>query len=114
MKNARRVWKVRIVKEYPEAHNHLIVGEVVEEGPVWVKLRCRTYHFGRSVERPQDVKVGILSTRIIPWARVEIINELPEDFDYAGAKLVADGKGNVSLVHGRYPCPIVTNDKNAR
>jgi hypothetical protein len=28
--NERKVWKIRTIKNYPEAHNHLLAGEVLE------------------------------------------------------------------------------------
>jgi len=113
MTKNRRVWKVRVVKPYPEAHNHLVVGEVLEETATWLRMKGRTYHFGRVAQRVQDIKVGPHEVRIIPWARIEIVNELPASFDYARAKLSEDGKGNVVLTHDRYGCPIATSYKEA-
>ena len=114
MTESRRVWKVRVVKPYAEAHNHLIIGEVIEESLVWVRIKGRTYHFGRSTQRLQDIKVGPNAVRLVPWNRVEVVNELPGSFDYANARLVADGKGNVALKHGRYVCCILTDWKDVQ
>ena len=114
MKETRKVWKIRVVKPYAEAHNHLIIGEALEESPVWVRIKGRTYHFGRSAQRPQDIKVGANSVRLIPWNRIEIVNELPASFDYANATLVADEKGNLGLKSGRSVCWILTDGIDAQ
>ena len=29
-KQTKKIWKIRTVKNYPEAHNHLLIGEVLE------------------------------------------------------------------------------------
>ena len=114
MTEARRVWKVRIVKPYAEAHNHLIIGELLEETPTWLRIRGRTYHFGRASQRLQDIKVGSNSVRLIPRNRVEVVNELPASFDYADARLVTDGKGNVGLKHVRSVCWILTGGRDVQ
>ena len=114
MAKAGKVWKIRVVKPYAEAHNHLIVGDILDETPTWIRLRGRTYHFGRTVQRVQDVKIGPTSVRIIPWHRVEIIHELPGSFDWEQASLLADRKGNIGLKQGDCICPIVSEWKVAK
>ena len=109
----RKIWKIRVVKPYPEAHNHLIIGEVLQETATWVRIKGRTYHFGRSVDQLRHVRVGRHEVRIVPWTRIEIVNELPASFDVARAKLVTDGKGTVALKHDRFASPIVVNHKDA-
>jgi hypothetical protein len=104
MDTARDIWKVRVVKPYPEAHNHLLIGHVVERDATCLKMRCRSFHFGRVVGAPRDVTVGPLARRIIPWARVEIINELPASFDYQNARLSKGNQGEVTLSDGRTSC----------
>lgn len=113
MAETAKIWKVRIVKPYAGAHNHLIVGEVLHDTPTWLRLKGRTYHFGRTVERVSDIKVGSRAVRIVPWNRIELVNELPASFDYVNAKVVADGKGNISLKDARYACPIVVKYKGS-
>ena len=54
-----RIWKVRTVKDYPEAHNHLFIGQVLQVTESYVRLDCRTYHFGRVVNSVKDIKVGL-------------------------------------------------------
>jgi hypothetical protein len=98
------------VKPYAEAHNHLILGEVLEDTPTWVRIRGRTFHWGRSVEHERQVRVGALAVRIVPWSRVEIVNELPASFEVASAKLASDGKGTIALKHDKFACVIVSKD----
>lgn len=110
MQQKRLIWKIRTVKGYPEAHNHQLVGEVLEQTPMWVRLRSRTFHFGHMVSTLNDIKAGPLMTRIIPWNRVEVIHELNEAFDFADAKLVMGESGNdVTLEDGTYSCRIFTS-----
>ncbi len=100
------IWKVRIVKPYAEAHNHLLIGHVTHRDAASLEMICRTFHYGRPATSAKDVRVGPLGKRIIPWHRVEIINELPSSFDYQGARLHADDNG-VHLTDGHYHCLIV-------
>lgn len=113
MPQDRKVWKVRVVKPYAKAHTHLIIGEVLQDTPTWLRIKGRTYHFGRTAERPRDIKVGNNSVRIIPWSRIEIANELPSSFEYAEAKLTSDGKGNVGLKHAGCVVLIISRQKQA-
>jgi hypothetical protein len=110
MAKQRKVWKIRVVKPYAEAHNHLIIGEVLEETPMYVRVEGRTFHYGRSAEQARQVRVGDYAVRILPWARVEIVNELPGSFEVGRAKLACDGKGAIALQHGDYACIIVSRD----
>jgi hypothetical protein len=106
----RKVWKIRTIKNYPEAHNHLLVGEVLEITDSYVRLRCRTYHFGRVVNGPEDIQIGSL-IRAVPWGRVEIINEMPPTFDYRRSTLIADKEGEVLFSDGRHTCPAESGTK---
>ena len=84
-----KVVKVRWVKTYPTAHNHVAVGEVLRETPQYLALFCKTYHFGNNIggrkarlrqgEYVGGVIEGEKSVRIIPWSRIEVINELPAE-----------------------------------
>ena len=93
----KKVWKIRTVKTYPEAHNHIIVGCVIDTTVSYVRLDCRTYHFGRAVNSEKDICTGSQMVRVIPWARVEIINELADSFDYTSAQIVGGKDGNISI-----------------
>ncbi len=102
------VWKVRVVKAYHEAHNHLLIGEVLAKDSVCVELNCRSFHFGRLVNSLKDVLAGELGIRIIPWSHIEIINVLPDEFDFAEAKLSIDAEGSILLEDRAHACPIAT------
>ncbi len=93
----KKVWKIRTVKTYPESHNHIIVGRIIDMTESYVRLDCRTYHFGRAVNSIKDICEGLPMVRVIPWARVEIINELADSFDYANAQIACDKDGNINI-----------------
>jgi hypothetical protein len=101
-----RIWKIRAIKNYPEAHNHVLVGRVLEITDSYIRLHCRTFHFGPSLDSPQDVLVGAVMVRVIPWSRIEIINELPADFDYVKSTVISDKPGQVLFRDKQYLCPI--------
>lgn len=101
-----RVWKIRAIKNYSEAHNHILVGKVLEVTDSYVRLHCRTYHFGPVLNGPEDVLVGAVMTRLIPWSRIEIINELPPTFDYVKSTVISDRPGQVLFRDKQYTCPI--------
>jgi hypothetical protein len=101
-----KVWKIRAIKNYAEAHNHVLVGKVLEVTDSYVRLHCRTFHFGPSLENVGDVLVGAVMVRVIPWSRIEIINELPADFDYVRSTVISDKPGQVLFKDKQYLCPI--------
>jgi hypothetical protein len=103
---ASRIWKIRAIKNYPEAHNHVLVGKVLEITDSYVRLHCRTFHFGPVLESPEDVLIGDVMVRVIPWSRIEIINELPAGFDYVRSTVVGDKPGQVLFKDKQYLCPI--------
>ena len=100
------IWKIRITKNYSEARNHLIIGKVVEKNSIWIKINCRTFHFGNAVIRIKDIKIGLSETRIVPWNRVELVNLLPPDFDYLFSNLMIDKEGDIFLKDKKHVCPI--------
>jgi len=104
---AKRVWKIRTVKGYPEAHSHLLIGEVIDVTAAYVRIKCQTYHFGRSTGTVKDIRVGENGVRIVPWNRIELVNELPPDFHYERAGLSAEPGGDIVLTDEGYKCVIV-------
>ncbi len=102
------VWKIRVVKSYPEAQNHLLVGTVLANNSVCIKMKCRSFHFGRLVHSLKDIRTGSLGIRIIPWSQIEIINVLPTDFHSHDCKLDIDSQGNIFLNDQNHLCPLVT------
>jgi hypothetical protein len=101
-----RIWKIRAIKNYAEAHNHILVGKVLEVTESYVRLHCRTYHFGETLNSPEDVLVGAVMVRLIPWSRIEVINELPAAFDYVRSTVISDRPGQVLFKDKQYLCPI--------
>jgi hypothetical protein len=101
-----KIWKIRAIKNYPEAHNHVLVGKVLEITDSYVRLHGRTFHFGPSLDSPQDVLIRDVMVRVIPWSRIEIINELPADFDYVKSTVISDKPGQVLFRDKQYLCPI--------
>jgi hypothetical protein len=106
----KAIWQIRFVKAYPDAHNHILVGQVVARDAVCVKLLCKAYHFGRVVNRLRDIREGPLSTRIVPWQRIEVVHELPAGFGFRRAWLAADDEGNYVLFDGSFASPILSAD----
>ena len=101
-----KIWKIRTIKNYPEAHNHILVGKVLDITDSYVRIHCRTYHFGRIINRPEDVQIGNLMNRVVPWSRIEIINELPPDFDYVRNTITADKEGEVIFQDNQHTHPV--------
>ena len=100
------IWKIRTIKNYPEAHNHLLVGKVLQITESYIRLHGRSYHYGRVVSKPDDIKIGGLQVRVVPWSRVEIINELPPTYDYVRSALIATDEGQVLFTDGRSKEPV--------
>jgi len=100
------IWKVRTIKNYPEAHNHLMLGKVLGVTESYIRMHCRTYHYGKVVSKPDDIKIGGLQVRVVPWSRVEIINELPPTYDYVKSALIATDEGQVLFTDGRNQEPV--------
>lgn len=87
-----KIIRVRWMKPYPTAHNHVAIGLVIAETNNYLVLNCKTYHFGaniggRKVILRNDkyvggVLVGENAIRVIPWHCIEVINELPPSTDW--------------------------------
>jgi len=43
----QRILKVRCVKPYQGAHNHLAIGKALRETEHYIELQCRTIHYGQ-------------------------------------------------------------------
>jgi hypothetical protein len=109
--NETKIWKIRTIKNYPDAHNHLLLGKVLEITDAYVRIHCRTYHFGKAINRPEDIQVGDLMTRVVPWSRVEIINEMPSTFDYIKNTLITNKEGEVLFQDGRHTSHVGSGTK---
>jgi hypothetical protein len=92
--NKTAIWKVRIKKTYPEATNHVVVGELLAENGVFVRLRCRAFHFRRPV-KDSNIRTSGIKTRTSPWAVISYVTELPAGFDWEHALAHLDASGDV-------------------
>jgi len=110
--NDKKIWKIRTIKNYPEAHNHLFIGKVLEITQAYVRLDCRTYHFGKVAQNIKDIRVGGHGIRILPWNRIELINELPDSFDYIKAKLIVTKDGKLALSDSKTDCVLSSSYDN--
>ena len=110
-KTNTKILKIRTVKNYPQAHNHLLIGKALAITQTYIRLHCRTYHYGGVINSPKDIQIGDLMIRMVPWNRIEVVNELPEDFDYINNIVAVDKNGVVTFQDKKYNCPISTGTK---
>ncbi len=108
----KKIWKVRTVKNYPEAHNHLFIGHVLELTQSYVRLDCRTYHFSRATNSIKDIRTGGKGIRILPWHRIELVNELPSSFNWYEAKLISNKEEKIALSDGKIECVLSSSYDN--
>ena len=108
----KRIWKLRTVKNYPEAHNHLFIGQVLGLTQSYVRLDCRTYHYGNAINNVKDIREGTKGIRILPWNRIELINEFPSSFDYSQADIISNKDGKIALSDGNIDCVLSSSYDN--
>jgi len=87
-----KILKARWTKLYATAHNHVAVGIVLEETPQYLVMMCKTYHYSKmlggkngvlaSGEYVGGIREGEKGVRIIPWDKIEVINQLPDDTEW--------------------------------
>ena len=104
----QQIWKIRTVKEYAQAHNHIMVGRVLEVNSSFVRLRCKSYHFHPSAKTPDDIQEGVHMVRIIPWHKIEIVNELSPTFGYYKSRITTDQDGSIVLNDDTMLCTLVS------
>ncbi len=102
----KRIWKVRIKKAYPDATNHIIVGEVLEINPNYIRMRCKAYHFKKLLQAsaqlqastgPGGIFVSDTKIRAFPWHVISYVTELPEDFNWEDAAVELTERGDIIL-----------------
>lgn len=91
-----KIWKARMKKAYADETNHVVVGEVSEENQLYLKMRCRAFHFKRPTTSASIV-TSEAKVRLFPWERFSYITELPDTTDWEGAVAELDQKGDVIL-----------------
>ncbi|MFA5204979.1 MAG: hypothetical protein WC708_11315 [Lentisphaeria bacterium] len=116
-----KVVRIRWVKMYPSAHNHVAIGNVLQETPYYLTLLCKTYHFGhgagtrKAFLAPNTYVGGIVegekAIRSIPWSQIEVINELPAETDWNVRALVEES-GLCTLVNAHKT--VITRAMNIR
>lgn len=116
-----KVVRIRWVKMYPAAHNHVAIGDVLHESPNYLTLLCKTYHFGHGVGTKRAALVanslvggiveGEKAVRSVPWSHIEVINELPEDTDWDVTALVEES--GLCMLMNKYKT-VITRAMSAR
>lgn len=91
-----RIIKVKWVKTFKGGRNRISIGELIEEGPRYLKLKCRTFDFGKIAYGLGGIHKIDEEIRLIPWETIELLYELPEDTDWH-AELAFDDKSCVVL-----------------
>ena len=87
-----KIVRIRWIKQYPTAHNHVAVGRVIHEADNYLVVLCKTYHFGDHIGGKRAKMIagkyinGVLegdkAPRIIPWHCIEIMHELPSSNEW--------------------------------
>lgn len=95
-----KIIKVRFVKNYASAHNHVVIGRVVDESDCYLLLECRTLHFGTLVRNRSRIEHGAKALRALPWHRIEVLHVLDDEVDWA-SDLTIDDDGYVSTKGNR-------------
>ncbi|MBI5818435.1 MAG: hypothetical protein HZA88_05565 [Verrucomicrobia bacterium] len=93
----RLIVKVRWLKPYEGAQNHICIGEVLAETPQCLKVLGRTYHFRRPQGNIRAVQTSAIKVRWIPWNRIEMVTELHPDTDWRNLQLKVDDNNRVSV-----------------
>ncbi|MFA5394148.1 MAG: hypothetical protein WC081_03935 [Candidatus Ratteibacteria bacterium] len=96
----KKIWKVRIKKAYADATNHIVVGEVLEITPLYIRMKCKAYHFKKLVQAATSsngIFVSDAKVRIFPWHVISYITELPEGFNWKDATVKIAERGDIIL-----------------
>ncbi len=93
-----KIVKIRWVKAYEGAQNHVCIGRVVAETPNVLKVHGRTWHFRRPQGSAKTVTSSQSKVRWIPWERIEVVTELPPDTDWERLRFDVDVQGRLCAV----------------
>lgn len=89
--------RIRCKKFYPDAHTHILIGQVIEETNRYLAVKSRAFHFKRIIDcMKNQVAAGEVMVRIIPWDNIEVIHVLSLKTDCT-ADFEFDSKGNLVL-----------------
>jgi hypothetical protein len=78
-------------KAYADETGHVVVGEVLEEYPLYLKMRCRVFHFRRPTVNA-SITAGETKVRLFPWTSVAYAAEIAEPLERERATAVLDEK----------------------
>lgn len=92
-----KVVKIRWVKPYEGAQNHICIGEVLEESPNYLKVFGKTFHFRKPQGHAKAVQYSSPKTRWIPWSRIEVVTELPEGIDWRNIRFTVDAQNRLCV-----------------
>ena len=95
--NEGKIVKIRFIKRYKDARNHICIGEVRAETPNCLIVKGRTFHFGSTMAQNSDLENGFPKTRWIPWHQIELVTELSADLDWRNEEFVLDASGDLAL-----------------
>ena len=89
--------RIRCRKAYHGAHNHVLIGRVVEETASYLAVYGKTFHFSRLFDGLKNqVLTGAVTTRIVPWSNIEIAHLQSGSVDFE-ADFGFDEQGNLVL-----------------
>ena len=97
--NEGKIVKIRFVKRYKDAKNHVCIGEVKTETDNCLVVKGRTFHFGSMLPNRRGLQNGLVKTRWIPWHQIELVTELPADTDWRTGEFALDIVGDVELLN---------------
>ncbi len=95
--NEGKIVKIRFIKRYKDAKNHICIGEVKTETNNCLVVKGRTFHFGTALPNKQNLHNGLPKTRWIPWHQIELVTELPADLDWRTEEFALDAFGDIVL-----------------
>ncbi len=101
--NEGKIVKIRFIKRYGGAKNHVCIGAVKAETDNYLVVKGRTFHFGSALPQKQGLQKGLPKTRWIPWHQIELVTELRPDLDWRTEEFALDASGDIVLrkeLHG--------------
>ena len=90
----KKIWQIRIKKTYYEATNHVVIGEVLEQNTIYIRIKCKTYHFLKPIISA-SVSSGQIKVRVFPWTSIDYISELPCDFEWEKTNVELTESGDI-------------------
>ena len=97
-----RVVKIRWKKEYPNATNHVCIGEIVRETNEYIAVLGVTYHFRKGSPQgySRAFKVGKSLERLrwIPWSAIALVTELSAELDWRTIEVRPNEEGRLEVV----------------